>query len=132
MKEPARGSVVLTDGPTGTAWQRHNSDGLWHSTAPRAAPKKWVDLVNAWPDREPILLYEAPSRDHDDHEIHYSEKNLTRTFGARIDAQGNVRIDESDYEIDFTEGTQTEVWCATCQRALTPDNSPLADDWEVV
>lgn len=30
--EPPAGSIISTNGPTGTAWQRHYSDGLWHST----------------------------------------------------------------------------------------------------
>lgn len=31
--EPPPGSVVLTEGPSGTAYQRFHSDGSWHSTA---------------------------------------------------------------------------------------------------
>lgn len=30
--EPLPGSLVTIWGPTGTAWQRFYSDGLWHST----------------------------------------------------------------------------------------------------
>ncbi len=30
-EEPGQGSVLLTDGPEGTAWQRFVSDGHWHS-----------------------------------------------------------------------------------------------------
>lgn len=40
--EPVEGSVVMTQGATGTAWQRHFSDGLWHSTTGRTAT--WQDL----------------------------------------------------------------------------------------
>ena len=29
--EPVHGSVILTSGLTGTAWQRFYSDGRWHS-----------------------------------------------------------------------------------------------------
>lgn len=32
VTEPHPGSVVLTDGEWGTAWQRHFADGLWYST----------------------------------------------------------------------------------------------------
>lgn len=40
--QPPKGSIVLTDGPRGTAWQRHYSDGLWHSSTGRT--KTWASL----------------------------------------------------------------------------------------
>lgn len=40
--EPPKGSIVLSDGPTGTAWQRHFSDGRWHSTTGRV--RTWSSL----------------------------------------------------------------------------------------
>jgi hypothetical protein len=43
--EPPRGSVVLTEGPTGTAWQRFNSDGRWHSTTGKSTP--WDRLIRS-------------------------------------------------------------------------------------
>jgi hypothetical protein len=36
--EPARGSVVMTNGLSGTAWQRFFSDGLWHSVTGQVKP----------------------------------------------------------------------------------------------
>jgi hypothetical protein len=41
--EPPRGAVVLTEGPTGTAWQRFNSDGRWHSTTGKNT--SWERLI---------------------------------------------------------------------------------------
>lgn len=49
--EPPHGSVVLTQGPTGTAWQRHYSDGLWHSTTGKVGT--WDVVVAA--GRSPIF-----------------------------------------------------------------------------
>jgi hypothetical protein len=43
--EPPHGSVVLLNGVTGTAWQRHYTDGLWHSTA-HAVPYTWANLLD--------------------------------------------------------------------------------------
>lgn len=61
--EPRPGSVVLTDGLQGTAWQRLHGDGLWHSTTGRTAT--WDDLVAR--EREydrggPLLVHDAPPR----------------------------------------------------------------------
>lgn len=41
--EPPRGSVVMTEGATGTAWQRFFNDGRWHSTTGKTA--SWSRLV---------------------------------------------------------------------------------------
>lgn len=41
-EEPPMGSVVLTESLTGTAWQRHYSDGLWHSSTGSVAA--WANL----------------------------------------------------------------------------------------
>ncbi len=35
--EPKRGSIVMTQGLEGTAWHRHHSDGLWHSSTGKIA-----------------------------------------------------------------------------------------------
>ena len=32
MQQPERGSIMMNDGLHGTAWQRHFTDGKWHST----------------------------------------------------------------------------------------------------
>lgn len=61
--EPPRGSVVMTDGLEGTAWQRLHGDGLWHSSTGRT--EAWATLC----DREgqygrggPLLVHLAPPR----------------------------------------------------------------------
>lgn len=60
--EPRRGSVLLSSGQFGTAWQRHFSDGLWHSTRGWAGdqPKTWTQLSRF---RNLVLVYDAPDRD---------------------------------------------------------------------
>ena len=44
VTEPPHGSVVLTESASGTAWQRHFSDGLWHSTTGQVKPWHEVGL----------------------------------------------------------------------------------------
>ena len=57
--EPPRGSVVMTEGPTGTAWQRFHNDGRWHSTSGKSAP--WHRLVlNDRPAGRLFVLYLPP------------------------------------------------------------------------
>lgn len=57
--EPPRGSVVMAAGPTGTAWQRFNNDGLWHSTTGKRAP--WKTLLKAdRPGARTRLIYLPP------------------------------------------------------------------------
>ena len=41
-KEPKKGSIVMTHGLEGTAWQRHHSDGLWHSSTGQVST--WSEL----------------------------------------------------------------------------------------
>ena len=58
--EPEPGSVVLTEGAFGTAWQRWFSDGLWRRVGGGPNQKKgW-----AWLTTRPnlILVYDAPVR----------------------------------------------------------------------
>lgn len=126
MKEPAHGSVVMTDGPTGTAWQRHHHDGEWHSTAGITQPWEYVEK------RDPELLFEAPARPHDGHDLHYVEERVNRIFKATITSEGDVKIDTDEVETDFGVDTQTHVWCMTCQETLTPENSGLSDEWQVL
>jgi hypothetical protein len=57
-REPLPDSVVLTNGIHGTAWQRHASDGLWHSTL-GGRPKSWESLLRS---RNLVLIYDAPVR----------------------------------------------------------------------
>jgi hypothetical protein len=56
--EPLPGSVVLTMGEFGTAWQRHFSDGLWHRTG-GGKPKNWEAMLR---QRNVVLVYDAPHR----------------------------------------------------------------------
>lgn len=56
MIEPHPGSVVLTNGEFGTAWQRHGVDGLWHSTRRTGGPKTWEWLLTK---RHLVLVYDA-------------------------------------------------------------------------
>lgn len=56
--EPLSGSIVLTEGSHGTAWQRHFADGLWHSSR-GGAPKGWPDLLQK---RNVVLVYDADER----------------------------------------------------------------------
>lgn len=57
--EPEPGSVVLTGGDWGTAWQRQFNDGLWHSTRKRGGPKTWEWLLSR---RNVRLAYDAEPR----------------------------------------------------------------------
>lgn len=41
--QPPVAAVVLLEGPTGTAWQRLASTGIWHSTTGRRAG--WSEIV---------------------------------------------------------------------------------------
>lgn len=56
--EPLPGSVVLTNGEYGTAWQRYFSDGLWHRVGGGRA-LFWADLLTK---RNLVLVYDAPER----------------------------------------------------------------------
>ena len=58
LSEPRRGSVVLTDGEFGTAWQRYFSDGRWHSVR-GGAPRPWGYLLGK---RNLVLVYDAEER----------------------------------------------------------------------
>lgn len=57
--EPYPGSVVLTQGEFGTAWQRFFSDGKWHSTR-GGTPKQWTEMLA---QRNLVLVYDAPLRE---------------------------------------------------------------------
>lgn len=57
--EPGVGSVVLTHGPSGAAWQKTGRDGLWRRMG-GGRPKTWDEVTkyrNTW------LVYIAPNRD---------------------------------------------------------------------
>ena len=55
LTEPLPGSVVLTEGEFGTAWQRYFSDGKWHSVRGGGA-KQWKYLLGK---RNLTLAYDA-------------------------------------------------------------------------
>lgn len=57
--EPLPGSIVMTDGYHGTAWQRLFSDGLWHSTLPGRQTVSWAQLCKR---RNVVLVYDAEAR----------------------------------------------------------------------
>lgn len=57
--EPLHGSVVMTQSTTGTAFQRHFSDGLWHSTTGQV--KQYADLFQSADGRDcAVFLLYAP------------------------------------------------------------------------
>ena len=57
--EPEPGSVVLTEGEYGTAWQRFFSDGKWHPTR-GGGSRTWEQLLAK---RNLVLVYEADKRE---------------------------------------------------------------------
>lgn len=58
MDEPLPGSVVLTNGAYGTAWQRYFSDGLWHRVG-GGRGRDWAYMLT---HRNLVLVYDAPER----------------------------------------------------------------------
>ena len=57
--EPPCGSVVLLHGPTGTAYQRFHSGGLWYGAGQeRGVP--WAALCRRGGHRTPLVIYRAP------------------------------------------------------------------------
>lgn len=58
--EPLPGSVVLTDGEFGTAWQRYFNDGLWHRVGGgNGHGKPWSFILSK---RNVVLVYDAHER----------------------------------------------------------------------
>jgi hypothetical protein len=60
--QPHPGSIVMTDGEWGTAWQRHFSTGDWHPTR-GGGSKPWAYLLQR---RNLVLVYAAPPREDGD------------------------------------------------------------------
>lgn len=56
--EPNPGSIIMTDGLWGTAWQLHFSDMRWHPTR-GGGSKTWDDLLAR---RNVVLVYDAEPR----------------------------------------------------------------------
>ncbi len=53
-EEPPYSSVVMSEGITGTIYQRFQSDGLWHSPSGRV--KTWESLTMFQPRKRQYLL----------------------------------------------------------------------------
>lgn len=60
LTEPLPGSVVLTEGLYGTAWQRAFSDGLWHSAMTQRT-RTWDSLLAHCTGL--VLIYDAEERE---------------------------------------------------------------------
>jgi hypothetical protein len=56
--EPLPGSIIMTEGIHGTAWQRWFGDGLWHRTG-SSQKKDWDYLLTK---RNLVLVYDADER----------------------------------------------------------------------
>lgn len=59
--QPKHGSVVMTQGMTGTAWQRFYSDGLWHSVSGQV--RTWSDLLASNPNQGVAVLLSVTEED---------------------------------------------------------------------
>lgn len=57
--QPEPSSIVMDQGTHGTAWQRHFSDGLWHSTR-GGRPLPWSAMLVK---RNLVLIYDADARE---------------------------------------------------------------------
>lgn len=62
-QEEHPGSIVMTDGEWGTAWQRHFSTGLWHPTR-GGGSRPWAYLLQR---RNLMLVYSASPRPENQH-----------------------------------------------------------------
>lgn len=60
VSEPHPGSVLLVNGPTGTAWQRKVTDGLWYSVISRRPGRDWAGVCRF---RNVVLVHSAPARE---------------------------------------------------------------------
>jgi hypothetical protein len=56
--EPLPGSIIMTEGVHGTAWQRWHCDGLWHRCG-SSQKKDWDYLLTK---RNVVLVYDADQR----------------------------------------------------------------------
>ena len=61
--EPRHGSIVLVTSTTGTAAQRHYSDGLWHSTTGEIVNYANLFLRRDGRNRDVFLIWQAPEWD---------------------------------------------------------------------
>lgn len=58
IDQPEPGSVLMVGGPHGVAWQRHFSDGRWHSTT--GGTRSFRSLMR---QRNVVLIYAATARE---------------------------------------------------------------------
>lgn len=58
LAEPLPGSILLTQGSHGTAWQRYFSDELWHRVGGGRA-RSWDEMLA---ERNLVLVYDADVR----------------------------------------------------------------------
>lgn len=58
FREPLPGSVVMTEGEHGTAWQKFFSDGLWHRVG-STQKKTWAQMLEM---RNLVVVYDATVR----------------------------------------------------------------------
>ena len=58
--EPRHGSIVLVTSTTGTAAQRHYSDGLWHLTTGEVSDHEQLFMRSDGRARDVFLVWEAP------------------------------------------------------------------------
>jgi len=63
--EPTHGSIVLVTSTTGTAAQRHYSDGLWHFTTGEIATFEGLFIRRDGRAREVFLVWMAPEWEQD-------------------------------------------------------------------
>lgn len=61
--EPTPGSIVLVTSTTGTAAQRHYSDGLWHLTTGEIATFDGLFVRRDGRSRDVFLVWRAPQDD---------------------------------------------------------------------
>lgn len=73
--EPLRGSVVLTHGEHGTAWQRLFKDGMWHRVG-GGRHHTWEWLLA---QRNLVLVYDAPLREDAEQAARRIEKIVRET-----------------------------------------------------
>lgn len=59
LHEPEPGSIVMANGPWGTAWQLHFNDRTWHAVGRTGRGRRWAEMLAF---RNLVLVYDAPVR----------------------------------------------------------------------